>query len=83
MQEGSPSLATRPPRFGHVLRNAHLGESIDNRADKALVERIIAIESNGDSNARNKRSSATGAGQFLDDRRKLFEDTDDLEPVLN
>ena len=32
----------------------------------ALVERIIEVESNGCPNARNKRSSATGAGQFLD-----------------
>ena len=36
-------------------------------AVKAVVERIIAIESGGDSNARNKRSSATGAAQFLDE----------------
>ena len=34
---------------------------------KALVERIIIAESNGDANARNKRSSATGAAQFVDD----------------
>ena len=32
----------------------------------AVVERIIQVESNGDPNAKNKRSSATGAGQFLD-----------------
>jgi len=38
-----------------------------NGAVKAVVERIIAVESGGDSNARNKRSSATGAGQFLDE----------------
>jgi hypothetical protein len=38
------------------------GEAID-----AVVERIIRIESNGDPNARNKRSSATGLGQFLDE----------------
>jgi hypothetical protein len=37
-----------------------------NGAVEAVVERIIAVESNGDPNARNKRSSATGAGQFLD-----------------
>jgi hypothetical protein len=36
-------------------------------AVKAVVERIIAVESGGDPNARNKRSSATGAGQFLDE----------------
>ena len=32
----------------------------------AVVERIIHAESDGDPNAKNKRSSATGAGQFLD-----------------
>ena len=39
----------------------------DTIAVKALVERIITAESNGDPNAKNKRSSAAGAGQFLDD----------------
>jgi hypothetical protein len=34
---------------------------------KALVERIIKVESAGIANKKNKRSSATGAGQFLDD----------------
>jgi hypothetical protein len=34
---------------------------------KALVERIIKVESNGTPNAKNKLSSATGVGQFLDD----------------
>src|SRR3981081_4057052 len=38
-----------------------------NGAVKAVVERIIAVESSGDSNAKNRRSSATGAGQFLDE----------------
>jgi hypothetical protein len=33
----------------------------------AVVEQIINIESNGDPNAKNKRSSATGLGQFLDE----------------
>ena len=33
----------------------------------AMVERIISIESAGVPNARNKRSSATGLGQFLDE----------------
>jgi len=36
-------------------------------AVKSVVERIIAAESGGDSNAKNKRSTATGAGQFLDE----------------
>jgi hypothetical protein len=33
----------------------------------AIVEQIIRAESNGDSNAKNRRSSATGLGQFLDE----------------
>jgi hypothetical protein len=33
----------------------------------SVVERIISIESSGDPNAKNKRSSATGLGQFLDE----------------
>jgi hypothetical protein len=32
-----------------------------------VVERIIGAESGGDPNAKNKRSSATGLGQFLDE----------------
>ena len=36
-------------------------------AIKDIVERIITIESDGNPNMKNKRSSATGAGQFLDD----------------
>lgn len=72
-----------------LFRDAHLnGRSIDKTAVKALVERIIIAESNGDSNARNKRSSATGAGQFLDDtwleavrrhRRDLIDGRSDKE----
>src|SRR6516164_5309282 len=33
----------------------------------AVVERIIGVESDGDPNATNKCSSATGLGQFLDE----------------
>jgi hypothetical protein len=33
----------------------------------AVVEQIIRVESGGDPNAKNKRSSATGLGQFLDE----------------
>jgi hypothetical protein len=33
----------------------------------AVVERIIGVESGGDPNAKNRRSSATGLGQFLDE----------------
>lgn len=36
-------------------------------AVSALVERIITVESNGDPNAKNSRSSARGLGQFLDE----------------
>jgi hypothetical protein len=32
-----------------------------------LVERIIEVESSGIPNAKNKLSSASGAGQYLDD----------------
>jgi hypothetical protein len=32
-----------------------------------VVEQIISVESNGDPNAKNKRSSAMGLGQFLDE----------------
>src|SRR5258707_2659202 len=49
----------------------HLGADVPppfgNAAVKTIVERIIAVESSGDSNAKNKRSSATGAGQFLEE----------------
>ena len=33
----------------------------------AVVDEIIKVELNGDPNAKNKRSSATGLGQFLDE----------------
>ena len=36
-------------------------------AISAVVERIIAAESNGDPNLKDNHSSATGLGQFLDD----------------
>jgi len=44
------------------LREEAAGPTID-----AVVERIIGVESHGDPNAKNKRSSATGLGQFLDE----------------
>ena len=43
------------------------GETTDRSAVNAVVERIIAVESDGDPNAKNSRSSATGIGQFLND----------------
>ena len=52
----------------HVFRGAPVQfEPLDKPVVRGVVERIIAIESNGDPDAKNKRSSATGAGQFLDD----------------
>jgi len=72
-----------------LFRDPHLNtESINKTSVKTLVERIIAIESNGDPSAKNKRSSATGAGQFLDDtwleavrrhRRDLMQGRSDKE----
>lgn len=72
-----------------LFREAHWTEkSIDKVAATALVDRIIVAESNGDPNARNKRSSATGAAQFLDDtwleavrrhRRDLIQGRSDKE----
>ena len=73
----------------YLFRGTHLNrEPLEKIGVKALVERIIAIESNGDPNAKNKRSSATGAGQFLDDtwleavrkhRRDLIQGRSDKE----
>jgi hypothetical protein len=51
--------------FNHLFRG--LTQPTGDAAVKALVERIITVESGGDANARNKRSTATGAGQFIDD----------------
>ena len=39
-----------------------LGVNID-----TVVDQIIKVESGGDPNLKNKRSSATGLGQFLDE----------------
>jgi hypothetical protein len=44
-----------------------IGIEFDDLAINAVVEQIIRIESGGDSNATNKRSSAMGLGQFLDE----------------
>jgi hypothetical protein len=73
----------------YLFRDAQWnGKPIEPTAVKALVERIIAVESNGDPNARNKKSSATGAAQFLDDtwreavrrhRRDLIQGRSDKE----
>jgi hypothetical protein len=52
--------------LSHHLFNS-TGQPVGDAAVKMLVERIITCESGGDANARNKRSTATGAGQFIDD----------------
>ena len=39
---------------------------IRNVSIEAIVDRIIVVESNGSPSTKNKRSSATGTGQFLD-----------------
>jgi hypothetical protein len=51
----------------YELRDHGREELTGKAAVDAVVERIIAVESNGDPNAKNKRSSATGLGQFLNE----------------
>src|SRR5215207_3040883 len=52
----------------YVFRSTHSNRKTNEEIDvKALVERIIKVESTGVANKRNKLSSATRAGQFLDD----------------
>ena len=43
------------------------GQPLDEADIRALVERIVTVESGGDASLKNKHSSATGAGQFTDD----------------
>jgi hypothetical protein len=53
--------------FGsHRLLEGGQYEAKNELSMDAVVDRIIVVESNGDQNAKNKRSSATGLGQFLD-----------------
>jgi hypothetical protein len=49
------------------LPEAATGTFTGNRAVATVVEQIIQAESNGCATARNKRSSATGAAQFIDE----------------
>jgi hypothetical protein len=51
----------------HWLLHHTEAEGTDRRSLDALVDRIIGVESKGDANAKNKRSSATGLGQFLNE----------------
>ena len=59
------------PWLSNMLRDDLTDVRSDDRtraeAIESVVERIIKVESNGDPNAKNKRSSATGLGQFLDE----------------
>jgi hypothetical protein len=50
----------------HLYFNLNRPKIDGNAALSAVVERIIHAESDGDPNPRKNRSSATGAGQFLD-----------------
>jgi hypothetical protein len=62
------AIALASVSSSYLFRGPHFnGAPIDKTAVKTLVERIIAVESKGDPNVKNKRSSAAGAGQFLDD----------------
>jgi hypothetical protein len=45
----------------------HRRDELANRRVDAVVKRIIDVESNGNPNAKNRRSSATGLGQFLNE----------------
>jgi hypothetical protein len=56
------ALGTYSHRTAAPLQEASEALNID-----AVVEQIINVESSGDANARNKRSSAMGLGQFLDE----------------
>jgi hypothetical protein len=49
-------------RAGAPAQELNQGVNID-----TVVDQIIKVESNGDPNLKNKRSSATGLGQFLDE----------------
>jgi hypothetical protein len=51
----------------HRLFDLGVPEVSNHVAVGAVVDRIIRVESNGDPHARNARSSATGAAQFLDE----------------
>jgi hypothetical protein len=52
-------------RSGGVCRVADAGDN-GRQAANAMAARIVTAESDGDAAAQNPRSSATGAGQFLD-----------------
>lgn len=49
-----------------ALTGRHAIDLNDKLAAEVVARRIVRVESNGDANAKNPLSSATGAGQFLD-----------------
>jgi hypothetical protein len=51
----------------YFLPDLRREEPTGGTAIAAVVEQIIGVESNGDPNLKNKRSSATGLGQFLNE----------------
>jgi hypothetical protein len=51
----------------HRAFDAQRQELTGASAIHAVVEQIIRVESNGDPNAKNRRSTATGLGQFLEE----------------
>jgi hypothetical protein len=55
--------------FGYnwSLDGPKVGDATEKTDIGAIVEQIIKIESDGDPDAKNKRSSATGLGQFIDE----------------
>jgi hypothetical protein len=56
------AVGTYSHRAAALLQETSEAVNID-----AVVEQIINVESSGDPNARNKRSSAMGLGQFVDE----------------
>lgn len=48
------------------LSAPNYNETVAELAADVVARRIVKVESNGDANAKNPRSTATGAGQFLD-----------------
>jgi len=61
-----PDLRREEPTGGTVI-DAVVEQVVGGAAIAAVVEQIIGVESNGDPNLKNKRSSATGLGQFLNE----------------
>jgi hypothetical protein len=54
--------------FGsHWLTDFNRDDPTEKPTIGTMVEQIVKVESNGDVNAKNKRSSALGLGQFLDE----------------